>query len=119
MKTIAYRKQQVAMAVAFSFILVGIAIPSLSQAGNVNSGNGDVNQVQGRSSISHASGNAISASGQTHDVLGRGNGSEHGGTAQRVATRNSDGLLDMAGRGSAPNFARENITPATTVAANH
>jgi hypothetical protein len=118
MKAIAYRKQQLAVAVALSFIAAGVAAPSISQAGNVRSGETAVSNSLGRSSTSHAAGGSISASGQSHQVIGRGNGSTHDGASRRVATMDGGYPVNAAGRGSAPSFARQTVDAATTVASN-
>lgn len=118
MKTFAYRQHQIAALFAMSFAAVGFTVPTIADAGNVKSGNTEVSQVMGRSSSGQISGGSISTSGQNHAALGRSNGSSHGSTAQRVATRPADGLLEMAGRGSTPVFTQAKADSATKVASN-
>jgi hypothetical protein len=83
-------------------IAAGFACAGLASAAGVSSGNGNVNEVQGRSSAVWSQGPTIKLNGTDVDTLGRGSNHQGSRYTHAVATNPTEDMLSRSGRGSYP-----------------
>lgn len=86
-------------------IAAGFACAGLASAAGVSSGNGNVNEVQGRSSAVWSQGPTIKLNGTDVDTLGRGGNHQGSQYTQNVATNPTEDMLSRSGRGNYPTHA--------------